>query len=361
MKRFLWAILLVLGAMLVAHAGEEPAPPLDNNVRVPEISEKIDRAVERGLQWLVKNQQKDGSQKSSYPCAASGLAGLAWMASGSTFTEGRYCRNIQLTLEYTLRCASKNGFISENAGFGASGMYGHGYSTQFLAQVHGMIPDEALAARTKDALVRAVRSVESSQNKFGGWNSSPNAELTDDGSGAIAVMQVTALRAAESAGIQVRAQVVERAKKYLLAMTNEQGWYAYNWHARGNSSTGSVATTGAGMYMIGCLGIHNDPKYAKGIKNVMLSVPGKGNDNSFGGWYAYSIFYASLAIFQHGGDEWRRWYPAMSDNLIRTQSADGSWNDSYGGVFVALSVLCLQLPYRYLPMFQDGGAGMEGR
>jgi len=28
---------------------------------------------------------------------------------------------------------------------------------------------------------------------------------------------------------------------------------------------------------------------------------------------------------------------------------------------VALSVLSLELPYRYLPMFQDGGAGAEGR
>jgi hypothetical protein len=175
-------------------------------------------------------------------------------------------------------------------------------------------------------------------------------------------MQITALRTSESAGIQVRAQAIEKAKKYLLAMTNDQGWYAYNWHARGNSSGGSVALTGAGMYMIGCLGLQNDPKYAKGIKNVMGAVPGRGNnDNSFGGWYAYSVFYASLAIYQHGGDEWRRWYPAMSDNLIRTQSADGSWSDSYGGVFVALSAMCLQLPYRYLPMFQDGGAGMEGR
>jgi hypothetical protein len=326
-----------------------------------EISDRIEKSVEKACRWLASNQNKDGSLKSSYASAATGLAGLAWMAAGSTPNEGPYAKNINLALEYTLRSCAKNGFISENASFGPSGMYGHGYSTQFLAQVHGMIRDEALAARVKDALARAVRSIEGSQNQYGGWNSSPNAALTDDGSGAIAVMQVTALRSAESCGVPVRKQVIDKAKKYLLAMTNDQGWYAYNWHARGGGSGGSIATTGAGMYMIGCLGIHTDPKYAKGIKNIMGQLPGAGSEGSFGGWYAYSIFYASLAIFQHGGAEWIKWYKAMSDQLVRSQSGDGSWNDSYGGVFTALSVLSLELPYRYLPMFQDGGAGMEGR
>ncbi len=325
-----------------------------------EINERVDKAVSRGCQWLVKNQGKDGSINSSYACAATALAGLAWLASGSTPNEGEYARNINMALEYVLRCSAKNGFISEGASFGPSGMYGHGFSTQFLAQVHGMIREEALAARVRDALTRAVHVLEGCQNQYGGWNSSPNGELSDDGSGAIAVMQVTALRAAESCGVPVRTQVIDKAKKYLLAMTNDAGWYAYNWHARG-SGGGSIATTGAGMYMLGALGLHGDPKYEKGIKNIMSQTPDSANDNSFGGWYAYSLFYASLAIFQHGGAEWTRWYTALSNTLIKSQSADGGWNDSYGGVFVALSVLSLELPYRCLPMFLEGGAGKEGR
>ena len=341
---------------------EETKLVLTPGPQEPELNDKIEKSVEKACQWLAKNQNHDGSMKSSYACAATALAGLAWLAAGSTPTEGVYSRNIDLALDYTLKCSAKNGFISENASFGPSGMYGHGYATQFLAQVHGMINDEALAARVKDALGRAVHSIEGCQNQYGGWNSSPNGQLNDDGSGAIAVMQVTALRASESCGVQVRRQVIEKAKKYLLEMANDSGLYAYNWHSRGNNATGSLATTGAGMYMLGALGLQTDPKYAKGIKFIMSSMPGKdGGDGSFGGWYAYSIFYASLAIFQHGGSEWNKWYTAMSDNLIKTQSGDGGWNDSYGGVFVALSVLSLELPYRYLPMFQDGGAGMEGR
>lgn len=358
------AATLVLAALLLvpaARGGEaEPGEPKALAGLEPGVTERIEKSVNKACQWLARNQTKDGSLRSSYACAATALAGLAWLAAGSTPTEGQYARNINMALDYTLRCSSKNGFISENGSYGPSGMYGHGYSTQFLAQAHGMIRDETMASRVKDALARAVRSIEGCQNQYGGWNSTPNGALNDDGSGAIAVMQVTALRAAETCGVAVRSQVIDRAKKYLLAMTNDSGWYAYNWHSRGGGG-GSIATTGAGMYMLGALGLHTDPKYGKGIKNIMTRLPSRDNDSAFGGWFAYSVFYASLAIFQHGGAEWSKWYPAMADTLIRSQSADGSWNDSYGGVFIALSTLSLELPYRYLPLFQDGGAGMEGR
>jgi len=350
------SVVLLSGAF----SAEGDAPKAD--VRMPEINATVEKAIDKACQWLAKNQNKDGGQKSSYSCAATGLSGLAWLAAGSTPHEGPYAKNIMQALEFTLRSTAKNGFISENASYGQSGMYGHGYSTQFLAQAYGMIKSEELAERVKDGLTRAVRLIEGAQNQYGGWNGSPNGALNDDGSGAVAIMQITALRAAESCGIQVRQQVIEKSKKYLLAMTNDAGWYAYNWHARGGGGMGgSIATTGAGMYMLGALNQHTDSKYPKGIKNIMNNIPGKGGDTGFGGWYAYSIFYASLAIYQHGGAEWAQWYPAMSNQLVRSQSADGGWNDSYGGVFVALSVLSLELPYRYLPMFQDGGAGAEGR
>jgi hypothetical protein len=295
-------------ASFLVHA--DSVEPRIETAREPEISDRVEKSVTKACDWLAKNQGKDGALKSSYSCASTALAGLAWLAAGSTPYEGVYAHNIRAALDFILHCSSKGGFICEGGGSGGpSGMYGHGYATQFLAQAHGMIREEELAHKVKEALERAVRSSEGCQNSYGGWNSSPNGALNDDGSGAIAVMQVTALRAAESCGVSVRPQIIEKAKKYLLAMTNDQGWYAYNWHARGNYGNGSLATTGAGMYMLSALGLQNDPKYAKGIKNIMDNLPSSSNVNmgNFGGWYAYSIFYASLAIYQHGGTEWYRW------------------------------------------------------
>ena len=122
-----------------------PAVPADL-----ELNERVEKSVERACQWLAKNQGHDGALKSQYTCAATGLAGLAWLAAGSTPSDGPYSKNINLAIDYLVKCSTRNGFISENGGFGASGMYGHGFATQFLAEVHGMIPDQTEARRVKE-------------------------------------------------------------------------------------------------------------------------------------------------------------------------------------------------------------------
>ncbi|MCW8133849.1 MAG: hypothetical protein KIS92_26110 [Planctomycetota bacterium] len=364
MKVWLGSAVVALLACAVPVFGSDESPSLS---REPEVTPKVEEAVKRACDWLAKNQDKEGGLKSSYSVAATGLAGLAWLATGSTPHEGPYAENIRRAINFLLKCQAKNGYISENGGYGPSSMYGHGYSTQFLTQAYGMVRDQELGTKLHDAVQRAVNLIEGTQNQFGGWNGSPNGALTDDGSGAVAIMQITALRAAQSCGVSTKEKVIDKSKKYLIEMTNEQGWYAYNWNSRGYGN--SAATTGAGMYMIGALNLQEHPKYAKGIKNLMGSCPflkGGGQQGQWGaaggwGWYYYTCFYASLAIFQHGGDEWSRWYPAMSTELIKQQRKEGNWDDPYGGVFTSLAVLSLQLPYRYLPMFLEGGAGREGK
>src|SRR5205814_1366207 len=130
----------------------------------------------------------------------------------------------------------------------------------------GMLHEPDEIDSTREALSRAVALLERSQNCYGGWNTAPEGAATDDGSGAIAIMQITALRAARNSGIQVRQQVIEKARKYLLEMTSPDGWYAYNYGSRG-ASNHSSATTGAGMYMLGVLDLHSNSKYENGIRN----------------------------------------------------------------------------------------------
>lgn len=347
----------------LACSGVEDAPgPLENH---PEITARVEKAIERACRWLAKQQDRKGSLKGQYALAATSLAGLSWLASGSTPNSGPFANNITRALEFVVKCQGRRGFITEQRRYGPSGMYGHGYACQFLSQANGMVRGE-LGVKVDRALRKAVSCIEVTQNRFGGWNSSPNASATDDGSGAVAIMQITALRAAESCGVHVKSKIIERSKKYLLAMTNDAGWYAYNWHARGRTH-GSAATTGAGMYMLGALNLQDNPKYKKGIKNLMNSCPflkggGSSRRHSWSsGWYQYTVFYTALAIYQHGGAEWYRWYPAMARDLILKQNREGNWNESFGGVFTGLATLSLALPYRYLPMFQEGGAGREGR
>jgi hypothetical protein len=58
-------------------------------------------------------------------------------------------------------------------------------------------------------------------------------------------------------------------------------------------------------------------------------------------------------MWQAGGGDWERWYPAVRDEMIGQQKADGRWPDQvcdeYG---TAMALLVLQMPNDLVPIFQ---------
>ena len=161
---------LVATACAGCPGGETDGPqPLEHH---PEISARVENAIMRACRWLGKQQDRKGRMKSSYAMAATSLAGLAWLASGSTPHEGPFAENIYRALEYVVSSQGRRGFITEQGGYaGPSGMYGHGYATQFLSQASGMVKGD-LGRKVNTALDKAVRTIETTQNRFGGWNNS---------------------------------------------------------------------------------------------------------------------------------------------------------------------------------------------
>ena len=76
--------------------------------------------------------------------------------------------------------------------------------------------------------------------------------------------------------------------------------------------------------------------------------------------YHYGAFYCSQAMFQLGGDFWRKFFPRLLAVLADAQHADGSWDTesldaeaNFGNVYTtALCVLALTPPYQILPIYQ---------
>jgi hypothetical protein len=358
-----YGIALVLLAMAAGNPQDKPA-----KVESPtEVTPATEQAIKKALAYLDKAQSRNGSFQSSVPVATTSMSCLAFMAAGNTPSRGQYSGNIRRGIEYILKCVSRSGYITEgnNAFGGSSGMHGHGFATLFLAEALGMIEDPELYERVHAKLKLAVHILEQTQNRFGGWNSSPDANQTDDGSGAVAIMQIMALRAARSAGVTIREETIAKSKKYVLEMMTDEGWYQYNYNSRGGHRSSGL--TGPGAYMLGVMEQYTNPKYERAIKNLMTSAPfmkgnrGNGSDSGWMSWKYYTMFYSSLAIFQHGGKEWQGWYSALRDDLIKSQTSDGRWDDPYGGLYTAFACLSLELPYRFLPFFQEGGRGREGQ
>ncbi|RLT00903.1 MAG: prenyltransferase, partial [Planctomycetota bacterium] len=55
-----------------------------------------------------------------------------------------------------------------------------------------------------------------------------------------------------------------------------------------------------------------------------------------------------------GGERWSKWWPAVRAELLSRQQADGSWSDAQSGdaYATAMALIVLQMPKRYLPIFQ---------
>src|SRR5262249_31327992 len=105
------------------------------------MTQGTDDAIKHGLAWLGRSQNADGSfGTGTYRgnIAVTGVAGLAFMSSGSTPGRGPYGASIDKALAYVMDNTAASGFISV-AGTATHGpMYSHGFGTLFLAEAYGM-------------------------------------------------------------------------------------------------------------------------------------------------------------------------------------------------------------------------------
>jgi len=95
--------------------------------------------------------------------------------------------------------------------------------------------------------------------------------------------------------------------------------------------------------------MHDAPETAKALKALKPHLKG-GNV----GHKTYFNFYAAQAMHQVGGEEWRSYYPYLRGKVLEAQQSNGAWNgDHVGQVYgTALNLLILEIPYKYLPIFQ---------
>ena len=58
-------------------------------------------------------------------------------------------------------------------------------------------------------------------------------------------------------------------------------------------------------------------------------------------------------MFLAGGKYWANWYPAIRQDFLGKQQTSGSWSSENGEEYgTAMSLLILQVPNRFLPIFQ---------
>ncbi len=343
-----------------------PAPPAhvpakpDNESRLPnsaqnnavegEITPQLTEAVTRGLAALAKKQQEDGSfggDRFGRSVAITALACLAYMADGNLPGRGPYGDQVARGLEHILLNCAESGLVASDATTGP--MYGHGFATLFLGEIYGMTAgggDTALNARVHSALVKAVRLIQATQNAQGGWRYNP---IPYDADVSVTICQVMALRSARNSGLEVPKETIDKAVEYIRRCQNPDGGFRYQMDA-GDSLWPRSA---AGIASLFYAGIYTDQAIDRGLSYVTESAfPGR-NDSSRA-HYFYGHYYAVQAMYLAGGEHWSQWWTAIRKELIESQQDDGTWNDqSIGDTYgTAMALIILQMPKRYLPIFQ---------
>jgi hypothetical protein len=301
------------------------------------------QAIDKGLAFLASRQVEDGSLAASGRNAAIGaLAGIAWLSSGSTPGRGPYGREVARVTDFLLDHVEDSGFITVPDRVSHGPMYEHGFATLFLAEVHGMSPRDDL----RDKLARAVDLIVRTQNDEGGWRYQPRKADADI---SVTICQVMALRAARNAGLRVPAETIDRCVDYVKRSQNSDGGFRYMLVGPGDSA---FPRSAAGVVALHSAGIYEGPEVERGLAYLERFQP-RGGPLAQDGYFFYGHYYAVQAMWQAGGPQWERWYPAIRDHLIASQQSNGSWTDTTGAEYgTAMATIILQMPDNSLPIFQ---------
>jgi Prenyltransferase and squalene oxidase repeat len=323
----------LLGICTFTHAA------VSSDLSNQELTPQIRSVVKRGLDWLAQNQGSDGSfQSGGSAVAITALAGLAFVAGGNLPNQGPYAHQTAAALQYVLNQCQQSGLIVASGD--GSPMYGHGFATLFLAEVYG----ESDAPDLRGNLEKAVRLIVQTQNADGGWRYQP---VPMDADLSVTICQVMALRAARNAGIFVPVITINKAISFVHRLQNSDGGFSYMLEMPGSAFPRSAA----GVALLQYAGVYNDPAIARGLAYLHQCLPGtiaNSQDN-----YYYGNYYGTQAMFLAGGQSWTTWWLAISDDLIKRQQPDGSWNDNPGQSYAtAMALIILQIPNRLLPILQ---------
>ncbi len=330
-------------------------------------SATTEAAVQEGLKWLAKNQQKDGSWSlvGPYPDganaenrnAATAMALLAFQGNGSTTSYGEYQQVVKRGWYYLLKQQNEDGSFYLEGKWGHR-FYTHGQATIALCELYGMTRDPALKAEYKEPAEKAIDYCVKSQSSMGGWKYSYKGSSDVSVTGWI----LMGLQSARMAGLDVPEETLAGITKFLDRVAQKGGSrYPYE---PGHEATRVM--TAEGLLCRQYLGWkRNNPSLLEGV-NWLLEPE---NELSFTkDRDVYYGYYASQVMHHMEGEAWQKWNRIMCVEVPRAQvqrgPERGSWDPNkptedewaaYGGrlYVTCLSVYMLEIYYRHMPLYSN--------
>jgi hypothetical protein len=315
-----------------------------------DASSALDQSIGKGLAYLSRQQNPDGSFDSGGPrIAMTGLTLMSFLAAGHTPGAGKYGGLVRNATDFLLKSAPDDGYFGRVDG---SRMYGHGIATLALAEVYGVETSAEKREQIRAVLLKSVKVILAAQDvkkeepHGGGWRYEPQS-LDSDLS--LSGWNVLALRACRSAGLAVSKEPIDRAVAYVLKCYKpDQHAFAYQ-----PGRDASVAMTGVAVLS---LYLMDNPARKELTESLPYLRDQAVTDDTH--YPCYARYYSVQAAYQSGGPLWQAVWKRTSDTLLASQVDDGGWPPSRSpeepgrAYSTAVSVLTLAIPYRLLPIYQ---------
>lgn len=322
-----------------------------------------EEAVRLGLEWLARQQKKDGtwSLKGPYrsgavggrdaPESATAMALLAFQGAGNTHLKGEYKKQVAAGIKALLKMQGSDGNFFRGEGEANNWFYTHGQCTIAICELYGMTKDTELK-RSAELAVKFC--VDSQEPDLGGWRYMPRNDSDTSVTGWI----VMALQSARMAGLEVPSPVFFKVGEYLDKVTPDGSRYGYQI-----GSEPTQAMTAEALLCRQYLGWkRDDPRLVQGAE-LLLQYPPRYEERDVYYWY-----YGTQVMHHIEGKYWAAWNGVLRDLLVKNQEKTGlekgSWeplgehpdkwvNVGRGGrlYVTCLSLYMLEVYYRHLPIY----------
>lgn len=355
------------------------------NLRASGGGGKTFQAVEQGLEWLKRHQSQDGAWDcdgyfgncdsklgarcegkgvAMYDVGVSGLALLAFLGAGNDHRSGPYKDTVAKGLKWMKNQQDVDGCFGSRGGTHFS--YNHAIAALAMAEAYGM----SKSGIWKSSAQNGINFVMQMQNPYKAWR---YGVRPGDNDSSVTGWMVMALKSAKMAGLDMSDTSLQWAHDFIKEITDEEtGRTGYMKRGeRPVRAEGRLdqfpAEESESLTAVGVLTrifCDEDPKTSPMIKagaELMLKHLPVWEPKS-GKVDMYYWYYASLAMYQIGGNEWTAWNSKMQSAVVESQRMDGCqkgswdtvdpWGEDGGRVYsTAVMTLCLEVYYRYNRVF----------
>ena len=329
-------------------------------------SQRAESAVNAGLLWLVKAQERDGRWNcqrwngGDHDVGMTGLALLAFLGAGFTHTKGRYKTTVAKGLQWLAANQKPNGSFPYRT------FYEMGIAAMAVSEAYGLTRSPKVGRMAQ----KAVDFIVKTQPDHGGFRYQ-GAVAKNEGDMSVTGWQVMAIKSAICSELRVPEQAVERTRIYLK---NSAAGYGKSKYTVGAGGPGSPAIWAIGVLCRQFIGGDYDADIRAGCDALLTHAKGggggarKGRDILVGD--LYYTYYSVLAMYQMGGEYWTQWNALFRAPLVKAQVhkrfdaqgrfVRGSWNPENhhwgkrgGRVYsTAMAILSLEVYYRFLPVYK---------